>query len=280
MKLADSEIHLLSDGSFGLDGGAMFGVVPKVLWERLEPADDKNRIRLGLNSLLLIRGDERILVDTGIGNKYDEKFAAIYAVQRDKTLLDRLAEKQLSPADVTHVIMSHMHFDHIGWNTRYDDSGRLVPTFPNAIYFAQAGEFAVANNPDARSRASYLPENWQPLEQEGRLRLLQGSGEVLPGIESLITGGHTQFHSIIKIRAGDAVVCFLADLVPTPSHLKTPYVMGYDLYPLQTMQMKPQVLRQARDGHWLLIFEHGAGVAAGYLRQAEGPWQLEPLLID
>ena len=230
MKLGDTELHIISDGNFKLDGGAMFGVVPKALWHRLEPADDNNQIQMGLNCLLIVRGEQRILVDTGIGNKHDAKFAKIYGVQQRRNLLDNLQAKGFEPADITHVIMTHMHFDHIGWNTRYDDDGKLAPTFENATYFAQKGEFQTANNPDPRSRASYLPENWQPVERTGQLELLDGTCEVLPGIESIVTGGHTAFHTIVKLTTAGGVAVFLADLVPTTSHLKTPYVMGYELY--------------------------------------------------
>ena len=275
MILGDCELYIISDGNFKLDGGAMFGVVPKALWHRLEPADDNNQIQMGLNCLLIIRGAQRILIDTGIGNKYDAKFAKIYAVQQPRNLLDNLHAKGFEPADITHVIMSHMHFDHIGWNTRANENGEIVPTFRNATYFAQKGEFETAQNPDPRSKASYLPDNWQALQRTGQLELLNGTGEVLPGIESVITGGHTEFHTIVKLTTPAGVAVFLADLVPTPSHLKTPYVMGYDLFPKQTMDVKPKVLRQAIDEHWLLIFEHSARVTSGYLCEKNGAYVLE-----
>lgn len=279
MKIDDTEIHLLSDGTFRLDGGAMFGVVPKVLWNKLEPADDQNRILMGLNCLLVIRGEHRILIDTGIGDKYDPKFERIYAVQKDRTLPGELQKLGLQPQDITHVIMSHMHFDHIGGNTRRDESGRLVPAFPNAVYFAQRGEYESAKNPDPRSRASYLPENWQPLEQSSQLQLLDGTCEVLPGIESIVTGGHTAHHTIVKMTTPKRTVVFLADLVPTPSHLKTPYVMAYDLYPKQTMEVKPRVLHQALAEEWLLVFEHSARVRAGFLCQTEGNYVIDEVQL-
>ncbi|MFQ5629275.1 MAG: MBL fold metallo-hydrolase, partial [bacterium] len=221
------------------------------------------------------RLDVPLIVDTGIGDKFDEKFAQIYAVQKEASLLDNLRAKGIAPEDLTHVIMTHMHFDHIGWNTRKAENGELVPTFPNAIYFAQKGEFETAKNPDPRSRASYLVENWAPLEKSGQLELLDGAGDVLPGIESIITGGQTEFHSIIKLSTDKGTVVFLADLVPTPSHLKTPYIMGYDLFPKQTMETKPKVLKQAFQEKWLLVFEHSARVTGGYLQEDSGNFGLK-----
>ena len=277
MKIGDVDVYVVSDGTFRLDGGAMFGVVPKVLWEKLEPPDERNRILMGLNCLLIVRGQERILIDTGMGDKYDEKFAYLYDIRQEKTLLDRLAELGFQPEDITHVIMTHMHFDHIGWNTRQDEKGEFVPTFPNATYFAQRGEYEVAHHPDPRSRASYLKWNWEPLEKNQQLQLLDGTCEPLPGIESIVTGGHTRDHMIVKLKTSERTVAFMADLIPTPSHLKTAYVMGYDLYPLQTMEIKPKVLEQAYAENWLLVFEHSARVPAGTLVKEENKWKIEPV---
>ncbi|MGH7596035.1 MAG: MBL fold metallo-hydrolase [bacterium] len=279
MKFGNLDIFVVSDGLFRLDGGAMFGVVPRVLWERTDPPDEKNRILMGLNCLLVIRGTEKILIDTGVGDKFDEKFGTMFGVQREKTLLDRLADLQLQPEDITHVIMSHMHFDHIGWNTRRNAAGEIVATFPNAIYFAQRGEYGVARNPDDRSRASYLKWNWEPLEKSGQLQFLDGTTEVLPGIESFLAPGHTLYHTIVKINSAGKTAAFLADLVPTTSHLKTPYVMGYDLYPKLTMETKPRILQQAFEEQWLLIFEHAPRIKAGYLQQVEGNWKVEQVVL-
>jgi glyoxylase-like metal-dependent hydrolase (beta-lactamase superfamily II) len=279
MKFGDLDIFVVSDGLFRLDGGAMFGVVPRVLWERTDPPDEKNRILMGLNCLLVIRDDERILIDTGIGDKFDEKFGSMFDIHREKTLLDQLADFDVQPADITHVIMSHLHFDHIGWNTRRNAAGEIVPTFPNAIYFAQRGEYEVANNPDDRSRASYLKWNWEALEKSGQLQLLNGTGEVLPGIESFLAPGHTLHHTIVKVKSAGKTVAFMADLVPTTSHLKTAYVMGYDLYPKMTMEIKPKILQQAFEEKWLLIFEHAPRIKAGYLQQVEGNWKVESIVL-
>ncbi len=280
MKFGDIEIFIASDGLFRLDGGAMFGVVPRVLWEKTDPPDEKNRILMGLNCLLVVRDRERILIDTGIGDKFDEKFAKIYSVQREKTLLDELASLSVRPEDITHVIMSHMHFDHIGWNTRRNAAGEIVPVFPNAIYYAQRGEYEVANHPDERSRASYIKWNWEALETSGQLQLLDGTCEVLPGIESVMAPGHTLYHTMVKITSAGKTAAFLADLVPTTSHLKTLYVMGYDLYPKLSMETKPKILQQAFEEQWLLIFEHAPRIRAGYLQRVEGNWNIEPVDVN
>ncbi len=275
MNLGNLEIHLLSDGLFRLDGGAMFGVVPRVLWERMDVPDEKNRILMGMNALLIIREQEKILIDCGIGDKFDAKFGNMFGVHREQTLLDRLAALQLQPEDITHVILTHLHFDHIGWSTRRNANGEIVPTFSSAKYYCQRAEYEVALAPDPRSKASYVQENFVPLAQHGVLKFLEGSSEILPGVEGVVTGGHTRDHMIVKAHSAGKTVCFLADLVPTPSHLRTPYVMGYDLYPGQTMLIKPKVLQQAFEEQWLLVFEHAPRLRAGYLRQAEGNWKID-----
>lgn len=275
MTLGNLEIHLLSDGLFRLDGGAMFGVVPRVLWERMDTPDENNRILMGMNALLIVREQEKILIDCGIGDKFDTKFGNMFGVQREHTLLERLAALQLQPQDITQVILTHLHFDHIGWSTRRNASGEIVPTFSNATYYCQRAEYEVALAPDPRSKASYVQENFVSLAQHGVLKFLEGSGEIIAGIEGVVTGGHTRDHMIVKAHSAGKAVCFLADLVPTPSHLRTPYVMGYDLYPAQTMLIKPKVLQQAFEEQWLLVFEHAPRLRAGYLQQAAGNWKID-----
>lgn len=275
MNLGNLDLFLLSDGLFRLDGGAMFGVVPRVMWERMDAPDEKNRILMGLNALLVVRGAEKILIDCGVGDKFDAKFGNMFGIHREQTLLDRLAALQLQPKDITQVILTHLHFDHIGWSTRRNASGEVVPTFSNATYYCQRAEYEVALNPDPRSKASYVQENFVPLVQRGVLKFLEGTGEIMPGIEGVVTGGHTRDHMIVKAQSAGKTVCFLADLVPTSSHLRTPYVMGYDLYPAQTMLIKPKVLQQAFEEQWLLVFEHAPRIRAGYLRQTDGKWKVE-----
>lgn len=274
MRFGDFELFVVSDGTFRLDGGAMFGVVPRVLWEKTNPPDESNRITLGLNGLLVRTPSDTVVIDTGIGTIYDEKFAKIYAIDKSAELLASLHEVGVSPEEVTKVILTHLHFDHCGGNT-VKQGEKIVPTFPRATYFVQEGELKAARKPDPRSQGSYLPHTWEPVAEAGQLEILEGNQEVVPGIETFVTGGHTRDHQIIKIRSGGQTACYLADLVPTDSHLKTPYVMAYDLYPKTTMEMKEKVLRQAAAEAWLLFFEHAPKVRAGYVKELEGKPVLE-----
>lgn len=279
MKFGDFELYVLSDGKFKLDGGAMFGVVPKVLWEKTNPPNAMNRIELGLNSLLIKTNDDIVLVDTGIGENYPEKFFEMFEIDKSPDLLKSLHSIGLKSDDVTKVVLTHLHFDHCGGNCSKNENGELKPAFPNAIYYFQQDEFEYAKKPDPRSRGSYLAQNWQVIEASGQLQLISGNQQIIPGVEVFTTGGHTQNHQIVKVHSGGKTACFLADLAPTDSHLKTPYVMGYDLYPKTTMEMKEKVLKQALQENWLLIFEHAPKVRAGYLTEKEGKLQIEEVEI-
>ena len=268
MKFGELELFVVSDGTFRLDGGAMFGTIPKVLWERTNPADDRNRILMGLNCLLIRTSTENILVDTGLGNAYDEKFAFLYGVDKSQTeLLRSLAAAGVQAADISKVILTHLHFDHGGGNCFQEGNGEFKPTFPNAVYYINQGELAYAKDPDPRSSPSYLPHTWEPLEKRGQVALTSGDEEIASGVTVLPAPGHTPNHQIVTVRSGEMTACFLADLVPTPSHLKTHYVMGFDLDPLTTMKNKEPVLKQARAENWLLIFEHSSDIKAGYLTE-------------
>ena len=268
MKFGEFELFVVSDGTFRLDGGAMFGTIPRVLWERTNPADDRNRILMGLNSLLIRTPTENILVDTGLGAAYDEKFAFLYGVDKSQTeLLKSLAAAGVQAADINRVILTHLHFDHAGGNCFRDKNGEFKPTFPNAVYYINEGELAYAKEPDPRSKPSYLPYTWEPLERQGQVALISGDVEVAPGVTILSAPGHTPNHQIVTVKSVGLTACFLADLVPTPSHLKIHYVMGFDLDALTAMKNKERVLKQAQAEDWLLIFEHSPGVKAGYLTE-------------
>ena len=276
MKFGEFELFVVSDGTFRLDGGAMFGTIPKAIWEKTNSADDRNRILLGLNCLLIRTSTEAILVDTGLGTGYDEKFAFLYAVNKSETnLLKSLANVGVRATNITKVILTHLHFDHCAGNCFQDSSGELKPTFPNAAYYINRGELAYAKQPDPRSKPSYLPSAWEPLEKRGQVVLTSGNEEITSGVRGTLTSGHTANHQIVMLHSNgaanreckDLTACFLADLVPTPSHLKTHYVMGYDLFPKATMENKKRILRQAWEENWLLIFEHSPDVKAGYLTE-------------
>ncbi len=271
MKFGNFELLLLSDGTFWLDGGAMFGVVPKVLWNKLNPADEQNRIELGLNCLLIQARGKNILIDTGIGDKFDEKFRNIYSVDKSRNLIGSLKEIDLNPEDIDIVINTHLHFDHCGGNTRpallQKCKDKLVPSFPNARYFIQKGEWEDAMNPNERTCASYLKENLIPVKEAGLLELINGDTEILPGIKTIITNGHTKNHQSVLIESCEKKAIYLGDLIPTTSHIKIPYVMGYDLYPLEIIEKKKEVLSKALKEHWLLIFEHDPRIGMGYLEK-------------
>lgn len=279
MKFGDFELFVLSDGKFKLDGGAMFGVVPKVLWEKTNPPNEMNRIEMGLNSLVIKTNNDIVLVDTGIGENYNEKFFQMFEIDKSTSLLKSLNSISLKPDDITKVVLTHLHFDHCGGNCSKDENGELKPTFPNATYYFQQDEFEYAKKPDPRSRGSYLAQNWQAIEESDQVQLISGNQEIIPGVEVFTTGGHTQNHQIVKVHSDGKTACFLADLVPTDSHLKTAYVMGYDLYPKTTMEMKEKVLKQALQENWLLIFEHAPSVKGGYLTEKEGKLRIEEVEI-
>ncbi|HLG22369.1 MAG TPA: MBL fold metallo-hydrolase [Candidatus Manganitrophaceae bacterium] len=275
MKLGQFEIYPLTDGAFRLDGGAMFGVVPKVLWEKHHPPDDRNRIQLELGVLLIKAHGMNILVDTGIGNKGDAKFNEIYKVERRPSIEESLSKLHLFPADIDLVINTHFHFDHAGGNTKRDDRGHIHPTFPKATYFIQKGEWEFANAPNERTRGSYLLENYEVLPKEGRLELLEGDSEILKGISVVRTPGHTEHHQSIFIESNGQKALFFGDLIPTAAHLPLPYIMGYDLFPLTTLETKRKLLEQAMEEHWLLIFQHDPKIRMGYLKKSEGRPLLE-----
>ena len=276
MKLGAFEIYPLTDGQFRLDGGAMFGVVPKVLWERCCPADELNRIPLSLTCLLIRAHGCNILVDTGLGSKEDAKFKTMFAVDRTASLEQSLTRVGLSRDDIDLVINTHLHFDHAGGNTLHTDDGAFIPAFPKAQYMVQRGEYEDAVQANERTRASYRPDNFMPITDANRWDLLDGDSELLPGITAVVTPGHTRFHQSVKIESDGQTAFYLGDLIPTVSHLPLPFIMGYDLAPVQTLETKRGLLDRACAEHWLLLFEHDPVIRAGYVRRdAEGKYHLD-----
>ena len=268
LRLGDLRIHALEAGLQRLDGGAMFGVVPKPLWERRIPADERNRIPLAMRCLLIESPDALVLVDTGAGNKDDAKFREIYGIENDGSptrLEDAIRHAGHDPADVDVLISTHLHFDHAGGNTLADPEGRIRPAFPKAKHIVQKGEFEFAQTPNERVRASYLAENYEPIHEAGLWTFVEGATEVLPGIEVFPTPGHTPHHQSVLVRSGGETACFLADVIPTSAHLPLPWIMGYDLEPLVTLGSKRALLERAREEEWLLVFEHDPVVPWGRL---------------
>ena len=276
MNFGKFKFSKVSDGKFWLDGGAMFGVVPKPLWNKLNPADKLNRIELGLNCLLIQTPQKNILIDTGVGQKLNEKFKEIYRVEKNTNLIDSLQKIGLKPENIDFVIDTHLHFDHCGGNTIKKD-GKFVPTFPKAKYVIQKQEWLDATNPNERTKASYLKENFIPIEEAGQLILVDGDTEILPGIRVIVTNGHTQGHQSVLIESEGKHAIYLGDLIPTTSHVKIPYIMGYDLYPLDIIEKKKEILNRAIKENWLLIFEHDPKIMFAYLVEENGKPTLKPI---
>lgn len=265
LKIGDYTLHSVPTGQFKLDGGAMFGTVPKVLWERSNPADDQNRILMESRALLIQSKDRKILVDNGNGSDFrlkygdaaGEKFEQIYGVQDGKgdDLISSLKQLGLETGDITDVILTHLHFDHAGGST-CDKNGELKPTFENATYYVQKENLETALNPNRREKASYLKPNFEPLLATKQLKTLEGPQELFPGIHLSLTFGHTQAQQNVLVTDGKTSLFYCADLIPTATHTRLAWVMGYDLNPLQIIEEKNKILEQAAKNDWYMFFEH------------------------
>jgi glyoxylase-like metal-dependent hydrolase (beta-lactamase superfamily II) len=265
VSIGDFELTALSDGTYRLDGGAYFGVVPKTLWSKKVKADENNRVLSGLNSVLVRTGQKNILIETGIGNKLSEKMAQIYG--QPAKLLDSLNAAGLAPEDIDVVINSHLHFDHCGWNTVRRNSA-IAPTFPKAKYYAQEGEWKHAHE-NQRDGVSYFTENYDPLVESGQMQLLHGSQEILPGVSVEVYPGHTRDLQAIMVRSGGKTACYISDLIPTSAHLELNWVMAYDLYPLESIASRKRFYSRAIPERWLTIFTHDHEIPWAYLDRDE-----------
>ena len=278
MKLGNLEFHILLDGHVYLDGGAMFGVIPKVMWEKKIPPDARNRIQLAMNCLLIHAGGKNILVETGAGGKMSPKLRDIYGLD-GPFLNDRLRDHGLDRTEIDIVINTHLHFDHCGGNTRVEKD-KVVASYPNAKYVVQRGEFEHAKNPNERDRASYFVENYVPTEAAGKLALLEGDRAIAPGVELIRVPGHTANMQCVKLTGGGKAAFFFADLVPTAAHLPLPWIMGYDLYPMTTLENKKKWIPEVIQEGWIALFGHDAKTPAGHVRDRDGNWELEPIKVD
>ena len=291
--LGDFELTVVSDGTYPLDGGAFFGVVPKVMWSRKVASDGRNYVTAGLNSLLIRMegpptGKQTVLVETGIGNKLSERMIKFYG--QPAKLLDNLAAAGIAPEDIDIVINSHLHFDHCGWNTVRDKNGKIVPTFPRAKYYAPEGEWQYARRPSERDSISYIPDNYDPLVESGQMTLLKGGEEIVPGISVKTFPGHTAHMQAIIIRGSQnphplaknarrvghppdsshvPTACYISDLMPTTAHIDLTWGMAFDLYPLHTIESKKQYYARALPEKWLTVFTHDPITPWAYVEQDE-----------
>ena len=267
LTLGDFELSIFSDGTYPLDGGAFFGVVPKVMWSRKVTADERNYVQAGLNSLLIRTGKQTVLVETGMGNKLSERMIKCYG--QPAKLLTNLSAAGIAPDDIDIVINTHLHFDHCGWNTVRDKDGKIVPTFPRAKYHAPEGEWQYARRPSERDAISYIPENYDPLVQSGQMTLLKGGEEIVPGISVKTFPGHTAHMQAVIVESGGRTACYISDLIPTTAHIDITWGMSFDLYPLQTIESKKQYYAKAIPEKWLTVFTHDHKVPWAYVEKDE-----------
>jgi glyoxylase-like metal-dependent hydrolase (beta-lactamase superfamily II) len=279
MFLGDLEVQFLSGGEFRLDGGAMFGVVPKPLWEKKSPPDERNRIRLNANSLLVRAKGRTILIETGNGTKWSEKLRDIYGVELGDPLLASLRANGTAAEHIDLVINTHLHFDHAGGGTRMQD-GRAVPAFPNAEYVVQRGEIEHALHPSERDRASYFPENVLPISEAGQWRLLEGDAEILPGITVRRIPGHNADIQAVVLSGGGKTLVFVADLLPTRHHVSLPWIMAYDLYPMQTLETKRKWIRDIVSKGWIVVFGHDPEIPVATLHEQDDKIEVRPFDLN
>lgn len=272
LQFGDYHVEVVPGGEFRLDGGAMFGVVPRALWQRVAPPDEENRITLNANCLFVEAAGERILVETGMGDKWTPRQREMYGVGPSPTLAEALRERTgLAPGDISIIVNTHLHFDHAGGNTTLNPSGRAVPAFPNARYFVSRAEYEHAEAPHERDRASYLPENWRPLGESGQLELKDDDYEVVPGLTMETVAGHSRTMQCVRLARGGRTLYGFADLVPTRAHVPLAWVMGYDLYPVETVEAKRLLLPLAAREGWLCLFYHDPEHPLARLVE-EGDW--------
>jgi len=279
MRIGDYQLYSIETSEFALDGGAMFGIIPKPLWEKKSPADDQNRISMVTRSLLLVNDDHRIIIDTGNGTKWQEKFKDIYQIDLGRLNMERsLVKYGLTPDEITDVYCTHLHFDHVGGNTTYQDE-KLVPTFPNAKYWIQSENWDLANSPSEKDAGSFMRNDWSVLEKNGMIEFVDGKESFLPGIENHLTYGHTigMMHPIIGDTSQKLI--YMADLVPMAAHIPLPWIMAYDIHPAQTVKEKEQILPKIVEEEWIIFFEHDPVYQAGKVKYDGKHYQLQEGVI-
>ncbi len=263
--IGDFELTLFSDGNYYLDGGTFFGIIPKPMWEKKRKADERNRLIAGENSILVRTGDHTVLIETGIGNKFDERTAKIF--EPEGRLLENLEAGGADPEEIDTVINTHLHFDHCGWNT-VRKGGGVVATFPRAKYFVQKGEWEHGQRQLERDRVSYISDNYNPLIERGQMNLIEGDREIVPGISVRVYPGHTRHMMAVLIESGGKTACYISDLIPTTAHLDLVWGMAYDLYPLELIESKKRFYAEAIPKKWLVIYTHDPEIPWSYVEPA------------
>ncbi len=270
MTFGDFELHLLSDGEFKLDGGAMFGIIPKPLWTRERAADERNRMTLACHCPLIRAGKEVVLVDCGLGRKWNEKQRDIYAIDPRPQLIEELAGVGLKPSDITILIHSHLHLDHAGWNTQLNSRGELEPVFVNARHLVERRELETARRPNEIQRGTYLAENIAPIDAGAGWEVFDDACEPVPGVSVFRTGGHTAGHCGVRIESGERRALFIGEMMPTTAHRHLPWIMAYDLFPLETLEQKRRLIKECVEKETLVLMNHDANARAIRLRSADG----------
>jgi len=268
MQIGKYKLKTVVSGKIGLDGGAMFGIIPKPLWEKSNPADEQNRVTLATRNLLLISDDKKILIDTGMGNKWDDKSKNIYRIDPGLDLEKTFELNGIKPADITDVILTHLHFDHTGGSTKIEN-GKIIPSFPNARYFVQKKNFEWGMNPSDRDKGSYIKENFKPLAEAGVMNFIDGEQEFDENISFKVINGHTIAQQMIKISDSSNTLLYCCDLIPFVSQIRIPYIMGYDIQPLVTVEEKKKYLKLAADENWMLYFCHDPEYALATVKHSE-----------
>ena len=276
ITVGDFELTMFSDGNYWLDGGPLFGIIPKALWSKKAACDEKNRVVLGLNSLLIRGGKQTVLVETGIGNKFDDRVRKVY--EPEARLLGNLTAAGVAPDSVEVVINTHLHFDHCGWNT-VRTNGRVLPTFPRATYYAPEGEWQHGQKQYLRDRVSYISDNYNPLLESGQMKLVKEAREIIPGVSVRTIPGHTRYMQVVMIESQGQKACYVSDLIPTAAHLDLLWIMAYDLFPMEIIENKKRFYDEAIPGRWQVIFTHDPAIPWGYVKEmATGKYGVEPVM--